>query len=348
MRTVEIRPPSEEDASRMGEAYDEQDGSNDSESFHEASDVGSNDLETFDIYNREAEVGTELRGTELPIAPHGQMVTNLPNLVDTNVPIVQRDESVEADATWMREVAAAQHAAMLEEAETEAAAAQERMAAVNNEAHALLRANLDEYLERCGNAASFEGWIGQLHPENVDAEGWIDMRLCLEGSEHRQLWGVATSEEETLRRRTQPRAGSEPHHTVEEAAASLAGHVFNGVAAGTSIGFAAMHGAFGQSVEGLKKAKGHAVEHGHPQVHAALRVVQGSLELADLCAFGAENVAAHGLAAAGGATCGLMSRSSARAAETHQRLRATHEKFRCRTGPGEEVLRATGMVGCAA
>jgi len=299
-------------------------------------------------------------------------------------PETQRDASAETDNAWLREVAAAQHErdmaaaqnaqyeaaleqaaveaeaaegqkAAMKQAAVEAAAAEAQKAEVNGAAHALLRDNLEEYLQRHGDAASFEGWIGQLHPENVDADGWIDMRLCLEGSEHRQMWAEATSDEATRRRRAAANtaaatAAANGDAPLVDAALGLTGHVFSGMTAGASLGFAAMHGALGCGVEGVRMAKGHAAERGAPKpLHAALRVAQASLELADLCALGAMHVAVQSLAAAGGATCGLMARSGEKAAEERRRLREKHEQLRWRDGPGEGVLRATGVpVGCGA
>merc|ERR1719419_1767076 len=68
-------------------------------------------------------------------------------------------------------------------------AAQQQAGQVNAAARELLRSHLAEYMTKQGSAAAtYEGWIGELHPENVDADGWIDPRLCLDGSEHRQIW----------------------------------------------------------------------------------------------------------------------------------------------------------------
>lgn len=54
----------------------------------------------------------------------------------------------------------------------------------NRNARALLRDHASAFVARNGAEATFEGWIAQLHPENVQ----IDARLKSEGSEHLQIW----------------------------------------------------------------------------------------------------------------------------------------------------------------
>ena len=52
------------------------------------------------------------------------------------------------------------------------------------DANKLIADHLDRYLRRNGADATYEGWIGVLHPENVS----LDSRLMLESSAHKILW----------------------------------------------------------------------------------------------------------------------------------------------------------------
>lgn len=240
-------------------------------------------------------------------------------------------------------------------AEEEDPEAQQEAGQVNAAARELLRSHLAEYMAKQGSAAAtYEGWIGELHPENVDADGWIDPRLCLDGSEHRQIWmarAMTTSDE--VAAPTSDDHGPEGEDADEGTTTScpaedVVGGLFNSMTAGTTLGFAAMHGALGCGVEGLKAAKDKvAANEGqqhmgvHSPLHCMLRMMQGSLEAMDMCALGAERVTSHGLAAAGGASCGMLTRSGRRAERTHHRLRSTHNALRWRNGPGE---RAWGAI----
>lgn len=57
-------------------------------------------------------------------------------------------------------------------------------AAAAAEGEAVVYEHLERYLERNGEEATFEGWIAQLHPENVR----VDDRLLLPASRHATLW----------------------------------------------------------------------------------------------------------------------------------------------------------------
>ena len=239
-------------------------------------------------------------------------------------------------------------------AEEEDPEAKQEAGQVNAAAREMLRSHLAEYMTKQGSAATYEGWIGELHPENIDADGWIDPRLCLDGSEHRQIWMArATPTSEEVAVPTTDDHGPEGEDADEGSSSScpaedVVGSLFNGMTAGTTLGFAAMHGALGCGVEGLKAAKDKVVasegqQHMgvHSPLHCMLRMMQGSLEAMDMCALGAERVTSHGLAAAGGASCGMLARSGRRAERTHHRLRSTHDALRWRNGPGE---RAWGAI----
>ncbi|KAL1503488.1 hypothetical protein AB1Y20_011972 [Prymnesium parvum] len=58
------------------------------------------------------------------------------------------------------------------------------MKAVNEQANRLIADHLEAYLRRNGAEATYEGWIGVLHPENCT----LDERLLLPESEHLRLW----------------------------------------------------------------------------------------------------------------------------------------------------------------
>ena len=71
-------------------------------------------------------------------------------------------------------------------------------AAAAAEGEAVVYEHLERYLERNGEEATFEGWIAQLHPENVR----VDDRLLLPASRHATLW-------KEQRRRTAAARGKE-------------------------------------------------------------------------------------------------------------------------------------------
>ena len=58
------------------------------------------------------------------------------------------------------------------------------MESINASANKLITDHLDRYVRRMGTDATYEGWIGVLHPENVS----LDSRLLLEGSAHQRMW----------------------------------------------------------------------------------------------------------------------------------------------------------------
>ena len=58
------------------------------------------------------------------------------------------------------------------------------MESINASAERLVADHLDAYIRRNGGDATFEGWIGVLHPENVTLDG----RLLLPDSAHLRLW----------------------------------------------------------------------------------------------------------------------------------------------------------------
>ena len=58
------------------------------------------------------------------------------------------------------------------------------MQRVNEQATRMIADHLDRYIRRNGSEATFEGWIGILHPENVT----LDTRLTLADSDHLRLW----------------------------------------------------------------------------------------------------------------------------------------------------------------
>lgn len=58
------------------------------------------------------------------------------------------------------------------------------MELVNEQARRLISDHLDRYIKRIGSEATFEGWIGVLHPENCT----LDTRLTFPDSDHLRLW----------------------------------------------------------------------------------------------------------------------------------------------------------------
>jgi hypothetical protein len=58
------------------------------------------------------------------------------------------------------------------------------MELVNEQARRLISDHLDRYIKRIGSEATFEGWIGILHPENCT----LDNRLTFPDSDHLRLW----------------------------------------------------------------------------------------------------------------------------------------------------------------
>jgi hypothetical protein len=58
------------------------------------------------------------------------------------------------------------------------------MELVNEQARRLISDHLDRYIRRIGSEATFEGWIGILHPENCT----LDNRLTFPDSDHLRLW----------------------------------------------------------------------------------------------------------------------------------------------------------------
>ena len=52
---------------------------------------------------------------------------------------------------------------------------------------AMDKSHLEEFLIK-NPSGSYEEWIRELHPDNVDQNGILDHRFYLEDSDHRQLW----------------------------------------------------------------------------------------------------------------------------------------------------------------
>eukprot|EP00322_Chrysochromulina_rotalis_P012166 CAMPEP_0115850814 /NCGR_PEP_ID=MMETSP0287-20121206/12159_1 /TAXON_ID=412157 /ORGANISM="Chrysochromulina rotalis, Strain UIO044" /LENGTH=253 /DNA_ID=CAMNT_0003304825 /DNA_START=76 /DNA_END=838 /DNA_ORIENTATION=- len=61
----------------------------------------------------------------------------------------------------------------------------------NEEARQLMREHVTSFISRNGREASYEGWIAQLHPENVS----IDQSLKMEGCEHQKIFLEALSQQ---------------------------------------------------------------------------------------------------------------------------------------------------------
>lgn len=143
--------------------------------MEEAAQIIAASLEAQTSVNSEAPAEAEVeQQTPEPIRLHQQTATLEPE------PVQQ----------WVSQSIAAPPDADVQSTEAEANAA----ADVNAAARELLRANLEEYVQRAGGAASYEGWIGVVHPENVDADGWIDPRLCIPGNEYLLMWAAATAD----------------------------------------------------------------------------------------------------------------------------------------------------------
>jgi len=185
--------------------------------------------------------------------------------------------------------------------------AQEQLLAANAAARRILSEHLQHYLQANGKQATFEGWIALLHPENVQ----VDPRLLSPESEYQQMWRAAT---EHGMRKSRSRVY---HPGLVEATGGVA---FVGAMAGSAVVFTAVHGGLRGGVEALEAVRSVTPV---PPVNAILRLVQGSLEVADLCTLGAEEVALRTLAVAGGATCGLLALSGTAGRATHKRLRTT-------------------------
>ena len=66
--------------------------------------------------------------------------------------------------------------------------------AANDQAKRLVAESLDAYLGRNGASATYPGWVGTLHPENVT----LDARLLLPDSTHLRLWNERTGGKGTL------------------------------------------------------------------------------------------------------------------------------------------------------
>ena len=97
------------------------------------------------------------------------------------------------------------------------------MESINASANKLIADHLDRYLRRMGTDATYEGWIGVLHPENVS----LDSRLLLEGSAHQRMW----------KERVSTREGAPSSH-FWQALAQLTSHRVRGVTEGLSAGLA--------------------------------------------------------------------------------------------------------------
>ncbi len=154
--------------------------------------------------------------------------------------------------------------------------------------HDLIRAHLDEYLAaRNGAAGTFDGWLRELLPENVE----IPASLRDKGGFHWRAWESATSA-----------AGA--HRHPEQPACAL-DDFLAAMAAMTAMTFGAMHMALGGGIAGLDKAAIEGAQAGARPCRPMLKLAKTSLELADMCTSGAEMFATRGLACAG-ATAGRM------------------------------------------
>ena len=96
------------------------------------------------------------------------------------------------------------------------------MESINASANKLITDHLDRYVRRMGTDATYEGWIGVLHPENVS----LDSRLLLEGSAHQRMW----------KERVSTREGAPSDFW--QALAQLTSHRVRGVTEGLSAGLA--------------------------------------------------------------------------------------------------------------
>ena len=96
------------------------------------------------------------------------------------------------------------------------------MESINASANKLITDHLDKYVRRMGTDATYEGWIGVLHPENVS----LDSRLLLEGSAHQRMWKERVSTSSGL------------PSDFWQALAQLTSHRVRGVTEGLSAGLA--------------------------------------------------------------------------------------------------------------
>jgi hypothetical protein len=94
------------------------------------------------------------------------------------------------------------------------------MESINASANKLIADHLDRYVRRMGTDATYEGWIGVLHPENVS----LDSRLLLDGSAHQRMW----------KERVSTREGAPSDFW--QALAQLTSHRVRGVTEGLSAG----------------------------------------------------------------------------------------------------------------
>lgn len=211
----------------------------------------------------------------------------------------------------------------------------------------ILREHLQLYLERNGRDATFVGWISHLHPENVR----IDERL-LADCEHRRIWLELTDDGQARPTRSKP-AGKTSRRTQHRVGLvdSTCGAVFMGATLGSRVALGATRGVLHVTSTGLSHSS--KCMAGLPlPVSAILRVVGGSLAVAEVAVSGAEVVAVNAIAVAGGATCGLLALSAEKGRATHARLRATRQllkptrqRHRCATCDEQRPL--PSEVECA-
>mmetsp|Transcript_9512 Transcript_9512/g.14689 ORF Transcript_9512/g.14689 Transcript_9512/m.14689 type:complete len:189 (+) Transcript_9512:88-654(+) len=50
------------------------------------------------------------------------------------------------------------------------------------------RQHLDEFIEKNNQSSTYEEWISELHPDNVQESGAIDHRFYVHDSDHRLMW----------------------------------------------------------------------------------------------------------------------------------------------------------------
>ena len=218
------------------------------------------------------------------------------------------------------------------QAHATAAEDQEKAAAAREQGVTILRDHLHQYLERNTPDATFVGWIAALHPENVS----VDARLLLPNCEHRKLW-IELNAGQKRSKPTGKRSNRSRHAGLVDA---TVGVVFVATTAGVTLALGATRGALHTTSKGLNLAS--KCTAACLPVSAVLRIVGGSLGIAEVAVSGASVVAVHSIAVAGGATCGILALSADTGRATHSRLRETHRLLKpSRTRHGTRRRSAT-------